>query len=287
MTGIPVDTLRAWERRYGVVEPDRDDRGRLYSEADVERLQLLRRVVDAGHAIGRVAPLPPDELRALLIEPAPTVSTWTSAPDLSALEAAVGRFDAAALRRELSRLAAVLPVRALCREVALPFLHRIGEAWAAGEIDISREHMVSAEVRSLLGALVRLHDGRQGRGAIVFATPAGELHEFGALAAAVVAADAGVGALFLGPNLPPSEIVSAAEHVGAPAVVLGWTGASDLPGTDTRAAIAEVARGLPRAVELWVGGRGARDAEHATDGRAVALESFASFELALARIRAR
>jgi DNA-binding transcriptional MerR regulator len=284
LTGIPVDTLRAWERRYGVVAPERDDRGRLYSEADVERLRLLRQAVAAGHAIGRVAALSTEELRALLVEPPPSLLP-AARVDLSGLQGAVDRFDGPAFRRELSRLAAVLPARALCREVALPLLHRIGEAWEAGELDIAREHMVSAEIRNLLGALARLHDVRQGAAALVFATPAGELHEIGTLAAAVVAADAGLGALFLGANLPPGEVVSAAARVRAPAVVLGWTGGRPGRGQDPRAAIVDIARDLQRDVELWVGGRGARDAERATAGRAVALESFDAYERALSRIR--
>src|SRR5512138_1466617 len=66
LTGISVDTLRAWERRYRVVEPERDERGRMYSEQDVERLRLLRAAIERGHAIGRVAVLATDDLRALL-----------------------------------------------------------------------------------------------------------------------------------------------------------------------------------------------------------------------------
>jgi MerR family transcriptional regulator, light-induced transcriptional regulator len=285
LTGIPVDTLRAWERRYGVVEPGRDARGRLYSEPDVERLRLLRRAVGAGHAIGRIAPLSADELRALLVEPPPVSLTLAFGADLSVLQDAVERFDAPAFRRELSRLAAVVPVRAFCRDVALPFLHRVGDAWQAGVLDIAREHMVSAEIRSLLGALTRLHDAAQSSGAIVFATPAGELHEIGALAAALVAADAGFGVLYFGANLPAGEVLSAAARVGAPAIVLAWTGGRPDRGPDPRAAIVELARDLQPEVELWVGGRGAREAERATAGRAVALESFDAFERALFRIR--
>jgi DNA-binding transcriptional MerR regulator len=57
LTGLSIDTLRAWERRYAAVEPQRDDRGRLYSETDVRRLHLLRAAVERGHAIGRLATL--------------------------------------------------------------------------------------------------------------------------------------------------------------------------------------------------------------------------------------
>jgi DNA-binding transcriptional MerR regulator/methylmalonyl-CoA mutase cobalamin-binding subunit len=280
LTGIPVDTLRrAWERRYRVVEPPRDERGRLYSEADVQRLRLLRRAVDGGHAIGRVASLSTAELDALLARPAAA----TAAVDLSVLQDAVNRLDAAAFRRELSRIAAILPLRALCRDVALPFLHLVGEAWHEGKLGVGQEHMVSAEIRSLLGALARLREVREGAPALVFATPAGELHEIGTLAAAVVASDAGFGALYLGPDVPAAEIVSAATRLRASAVVLGWVGGRGDHGKP-RATIAEVARDLPRAIELWVGGEGASEAARATAGRAVGLGSFGAYEQALSRI---
>jgi DNA-binding transcriptional MerR regulator len=283
LTRIPVDTLRAWERRYGVVEPERDERGRVYSEADVERLRLLRRAVDAGHAIGRVASLAPDDLRALLAEPADSPPTAAGSADLSVLLDAIHRFDAGSFRRELSRLAAILPLPALCRDVALPLLHLVGEAWHAGKLGIAQEHMASAEIRSLLGALARLHQIRRRGPALVFATPPGEQHEIGLLAAAVLAADAGLGVLYLGTNVPPADLVAAASRVAATAVVLGWTGARD-GAAESRAALGRIARDLPPAVELWVGGRGSHDASRATGGRAIALDSFDGYERALARL---
>jgi MerR family transcriptional regulator, light-induced transcriptional regulator len=284
LTGISVDTLRAWERRYGVVDPERDERGRLYSDDDVERLRLLRRAVEQGHAIGRVAALPTDELRALLarggaaLPPSPAATTPV---DLSALQDAVGRFDGGAFRRELSRLAAVLPPRTLAREVALPFLHLVGEAWHEGKLGIAQEHLVSAELRSLIGALARLQPLADGAPRLVLATPEGEQHELGTLAAALVAAGAGLGAIYLGPGLPAPEIVAAAHRLGARAVVLGLTG-----GAAALAAIAEVARALRSDVELWVGGAGAIEAAATAGERVVALADFDAYEKALARLRA-
>src|SRR5512133_2283339 len=103
LTGISVDTLRAWERRYRVVEPERDERGRMYSEQEVERLRLLRAAIERGHAIGRVAVLATDDLRALLAPAGDAAQPAAAdvAGDLGTLRAAVDRFDAAALRREL------------------------------------------------------------------------------------------------------------------------------------------------------------------------------------------
>src|SRR3954454_19790958 len=65
LTGIGIDTLRAWERRHGAVTPVRDDRGRMYTEGDIARLRLLRGAVEQGHSIGRVAGLTDGELRHL------------------------------------------------------------------------------------------------------------------------------------------------------------------------------------------------------------------------------
>ncbi|MFO0583283.1 MAG: MerR family transcriptional regulator [Anaeromyxobacter sp.] len=286
LTGISVDTLRAWERRYGVVEPERDERGRLYSEADVERLKLLRSAVQAGHAIGRVAGLPVAEVRALLARGVERVEPPAAAApvDLSALQKAVESFDGAAFRRELSRLAAVLPARAFAREVALPFMHLVGEAWHEGKLTIAQEHMVSAELRSLLGALARLHPIPESAPRLVLATPEGDLHELGTLAAALVASAAGLGAVYLGPGLPAEEIVGAARRTGARAVVLGLSGGGATPASE--AVAAAVARDLPEGVELWLGGPAAHAAAMAAGARAVALPDFEAFEKAAARLRA-
>ena len=265
LTGITVDTLRAWERRYAVVEPERDERGRLYSEADVERLQLLRHLVAQGHAIGRVAVLGSEELRALLTrgpDPVPYDGPTPSTPaDLGPLLAAVEHFDAPALRRELSRLAAVLPARTLARQVALPLLRQVGEGWHEGRSSVAQEHLVTAEVRSLVGALARLHAVPDTAPRLMLATPPGERHELGTLVAALVAAGSGFGAFYLGPDLPAAELVKAARRVGPRAVVLGFTGGDgDAEGL---AALAEVARTLPAAVECWVGGPGVAAAARA------------------------
>jgi DNA-binding transcriptional MerR regulator/methanogenic corrinoid protein MtbC1 len=286
LTGITVDTLRAWERRYRVVEPERDERGRLYSEAEVERLRLLRQAVEAGHAIGRVANLPTAEVRALLsrgvehAEPSPGAVPV----DLSVLQAAVERFDGAALRRELSRLAAVLPARAMAREVALPFMHLVGEAWHEGKLTIAQEHLVSAELRSLVGALTRLHAIPEAVPRLVFATPEGEQHELGTLAAALIASDEGLGAVYLGTGLPADEIVGAVRRVGARVVVLGLTTGADAE--RSAAAVETLARDLPAGVELWLGGAGAEAAARAAEGRAVALPELDAYERSLARLRA-
>lgn len=289
LTGISVDTLRAWERRYGVVAPERDERGRLYGEADVERLKLLRQLVEQGHAIGRVAGLTSDELRALSTrgpDPVPYDGPPVAAPsDLSALVGAVERFDAPALRRELTRLAAILPSRTLAREVALPLLQQVGEGWHEGRYTVAQEHLATAELRSLIGALARLHAVPEGAPRLMLATPPGEQHELGTLVAALVASGSGFQAFYLGPGLPAAEVVGAARRVAPRAVVLGYTGAEAAP--EGLAAVAEVARTLPPQVECWVGGAGAVEAARAAGERALAVPDLDEYERHLGRLLGR
>jgi DNA-binding transcriptional MerR regulator/methylmalonyl-CoA mutase cobalamin-binding subunit len=290
LTGITVDTLRAWERRYAVVEPERDERGRLYTETDVDRLRLLRQLVEQGHAIGRVAVLTSDELRALLTRgpdpvpydgPAPTTSV-----DLGPLLAAVEHFDAPSLRRELSRLAAILPARTLARQVAMPLMQQVGEGWHEGRYSVAQEHLVTAEVRSLIGALARLHAVPDNAPRLMLATPSGEQHELGTLVAALVASGSGFGTFYLGPGLPAAEVVNAARRVVPRAVVLGFTGAEGAP--EGLAALTEVANALPASVECWVGGAGVAAAAQALPGgRVLFLEDLDLYERHLGRLRGR
>jgi len=289
LTGVSVDTLRAWERRYGVVAPERDERGRLYSETDLDRLRALRQAVEQGHAIGRVAGLSTAELRTLLSRgPTPIPYDGPAPPgvpaDLSTLERAVQRFDAPTLRRELTRLAAVLPAGTLAREVALPLLRLVGDAWHDGTLSVAQEHLVTAELRSLIGALARLHAVPDSAPRLVLATPPGELHEMGTLVAALVASGAGFSSFYLGPDLPGAEVINAARRVAARAVVLGFTGGERADGS--LAALAEVARLLPAGMECWVGGPGAAEAGRALAGtRVLALASLDDFERQLGRLR--
>lgn len=255
LTGIPVDTLRAWERRYGVVDPARDARGRLYSEGDVRKLRLLRLLVERGHAIGRLVVLTDDQLAALQTAPPGRGGELRAMPaklEIEPLVLLLERFDAFGLERELRRLAAVLQPRQLVRDVALPLMRRVGEAWLAGEMGVAQEHLASAAVRNLLGALVRVHAPEEPRATLLFSTPPGEVHEFGILGAAMLAAAGGLGVLYLGPSLPAPELAVAARRSAARAVVLGVIGA--LGTSAAEAAVAGLAPELPRGVELWVGG---------------------------------
>lgn len=295
LTGISIDTLRAWERRYQVVIPQRDERGRLYTEADVQRLRLLNSAVEKGHAIGRLASLSDEELQALITNQgtgAFSVSLMgspeseESVPAPRSVMAAIERMDYAEAERELSLLAGVLAPRELAHRVALPLMRQVGEAWHEGRLSIAQEHMTSALLRNLLGALIPLHQRSSPSIRLMFATPSGEQHEFGILLSAMLAVGGGLGIIFLGANLPADEIVLAAQKTAPQVVVLGFIGANG-----ARAGISEVrkiAHKLPSQIELWVGGTQSESLiADIRETRALMIEDFDALEQHLIRLGAR
>jgi DNA-binding transcriptional MerR regulator len=296
LTGISIDTLRAWERRYQVVTPQRDERGRLYTEADVQHLRLLNARVEQGHAIGRLAALSQEELQGLMASTVTVPDDGVGAmkatrPDQPSLMsdsvmAAIERWDYAEAERELARLAAILAARELVHRVALPLMRRVGEAWHQGRLSMAQEHMTSAMLRNLAGALVPLYRHTSSASKILFATPAGEHHEFGILLSAMLAAGGGLGIVYLGANLPAAEIVAAARRTAPQAVVLGFIGANGAQAGLKE--LQEVARQLPSQIELWVGGtRGDAAVAGVRKTRALLIEDFEMLELHLIRLGAR
>jgi MerR family transcriptional regulator, light-induced transcriptional regulator len=158
-TGLSLDVLRVWERRYDVVAPTRDASGRrLYTDDDIERLRLLSRAVGSGRSIGQVVGLTDAALRSLVLED--EGARWADArlPAAAAdLDAFVMRgmekafaLDGEGLEAVLRRAASVLGVPHFLEGVAAPLLRRIGEEWHAGRLRPSQEHVASAVVRSVV-----------------------------------------------------------------------------------------------------------------------------------------
>jgi DNA-binding transcriptional MerR regulator len=252
LTGLSPELLRAWERRYGVVEPLRTAGGtRRYRASDLERLRLVKAAVDAGHRIGRVARLDSAELGR---HAAPSGSP--SRRGLDAVISVLERLDAEETQRLLSlQLAAVGPVR-FAREFAIPLVHEIGERWADKRMSVASEHLATALLRSMLGsALLPTAASRLGP-RIVFATPSGERHELGLQSAALTAMGAGANPIYLGAELPVEELLRATEQARASVLALSIV---TLPADQAGRAIAAVRGGLPPEVRVWIGGARASD----------------------------
>jgi DNA-binding transcriptional MerR regulator len=289
LTGLGIDTLRAWERRHAAVTPIRDDRGRMYTDADVARLRLLRGAGQQGHSIGRLAGLSDEELHELaqpaaMAAPAIHAARRTS-PATAALVDALRRYDALDLDQEISRLAAVLRPLELLRDVLMPVLAQAGDDWHQRRSRIAHEHLMSSAMRSILGSFLRLYSRPDAPTRLLFATPSGERHEIGALGAAMLAAASGLGVAYLGPDLPARDILDSVLPTSARVLVLGLTTTAAVHATarDLRT----IVRGLPKDVELWTGGPGAARHRAIITPRGLVVDDYDTYQQELVRIGGR
>lgn len=230
-TGLAPALLRAWERRYTVVRPSRTDGGqRLYSDADVHKLTLLCQVIDEGRRIGQVAMLSPSALERLVAEDRARGRRFPRRLNSLSEESAEGLFlraeeevrggDPEELERVLFRGTLALPFSALMDEVLVPLLEGICEGWWEGELGATREYRAKAVIRRFLEWLLNSLGGGESGPTFLAATPRGEGNELGALLTTVSAAAGGWRALFLGTNLPASDIAAGAQEVEAQVVAL-------------------------------------------------------------------
>jgi DNA-binding transcriptional MerR regulator len=228
-TGLSVHTIRVWERRYGAVRPVRaDNKRRLYSEQDVERLRLLRQATQAGHTIGQIARSSAAELRRLLRDeitrtkpPRAAREQHDIATDLfTASFRAVKRLDANDLSDLLDRAAVTLGSPAVLHRFVAPLAEQVGEKWRAGELNVAHEHFATGVLSAFLMSFARPYPSSKSAPHLVVATPTGQLHELGAIIAAAAARSHGWHATYLGASLPIEELIGAATSLKARAIGL-------------------------------------------------------------------
>lgn len=281
MTGLSADVVRAWERRYGAIEPGRTDgNARRYSHADIARLTRLRDAVSQGHSIGEVSRLSNEALDALadrqreLERPAGT----TIGDMRDRYLEAISRFDLPAADAMLSRAAQLSGPRETALDVVLPLMREVGDRWHRKDLSVAEEHAATAQMRALLATLLRTTTLPAGAPRIVAGAPEGHHHEIGAMVAALLAAERGVLPLYLGPNVPFRELGVAAKAGRADVVVVSLArGPADA--AEARRERRELTR-LCAEVEVWVGCPPGHPAAKAEGVRA--FHDFAPFEAALA-----
>jgi DNA-binding transcriptional MerR regulator len=282
-TGLSTPVLRAWERRYGVVAPHRSDGGqRLYSDADIRRLQLLATAVDGGRSIGLVAELELPQLEALIDEdretPVHPMGDFI-APDVERVKIALDHIEQMRtddLEQFMMRCAVELRPHELVEGLMVPLLQEIGRGWQAGRLGPSTEHIASVAIRRFLEWMSSTNQKDATAPLALTGTPAGQRHEFGALLAGVVAAYEGWRVRFLGPDLPAAEIARAADKLGARMVALSAVHPRlDATGVQE---VVEIRRRLPPSVKVVIGGAGA-DAhrDHWREAGIVSPQSFSDF----------
>lgn len=262
LTGLSAHVIRIWEQRYQAVDPRRTTTNRrLYSERQIERLSLLRDVTQAGHRISHVARVPTPELRQLANGPSvsgaksPSLAKPVSAAALTLEEAlsAVHTLEAPRLRDALRKAAVDLGVLASLHRVVAPLAQRLGEQWRDGTITAAHEHFATAVIRDFLATTARPLGPLSSAPMLVVATPAGQIHEIGALLAAATASNLGWQVTYLGASLPAEEIAGAARQCRANAVALSLVYPEDDPMLESE--LARLRQFLPEGVALLAGGR--------------------------------
>ncbi len=264
-TGLSAHVIRIWEKRYGAVEPERTGTNRrLYSDEQIERLSLLRGITQAGHSIGHVAKLPIEKLRQLakeshgdnshasrLVATAPAIPAANTF--LDECIAAVKSLDARALEETLKRAATELGAQGMLQRVVAPLAQTIGDLWRDGTITAAHEHFASAVIRVFLGHAAKPFAGTESAPVLVVATPAGQIHELGALLVSAAAANLGWHVTYLGASLPAAEIAGAARQNRARAVALSLVYPEDDPRLEGE--LARLHESLPPEITIIAGGR--------------------------------
>jgi DNA-binding transcriptional MerR regulator/methanogenic corrinoid protein MtbC1 len=282
-TGLSLDVLRIWERRYGVVEPTRDDAGRrMYTDADIDRLRLLAQATSGGRSIGQVAALHVDALRALVRDE--EAAQWAVRRPVGSgsgtegiVEAALERtraLDGAGVEDALRRAASLLGLPVFVEEVVPSFARRIGDEWHAGRLGVAQEHLATGVLRPLLAQMRNALPVSATAPVLLVATPVGERHEIGALLVAAAASVEGWRVTYLGTDVPADAIAQAALDTGVRAVALSSVYVDDRE--RVAAELADLRSRLPVDVAILAGGAGlARLTAELAGLDIVALESLA------------
>ena len=263
-TGLTTHVVRVWEKRYGAVRPKRTATNRrLYSDSEIERLTLLRLATDAGHSIGSIANLPTERLKTLVAEAEPDgLSERGDGKSVSLPEsfqesclAAVRQMDVRRFEEALQRALIALGHQGLLQRVIAPLAQTVGELWRAGDLTAAHEHFLTASLKVFLGQMARQFPTPDNAPGIIVATPAGQLHELGALMASTAAAHLGWRTIYLGASLPAAEIAGAAAQNRINAVALSIVYPEDDPNLPQE--LLNLRRFLPPQIQILAGGRAA------------------------------
>jgi len=246
LTGVAATTLRAWERRYQLLEPRRTPKGhRLYNPEDValvkEVVAQLQSGISISEAIRQLRQAEPQN---------PTNEPPSQWPTLQRrLLQAVELFDEAKLDAVYNEALSLYPFGLVSQSLILPVLNTLGERWQQRLNGIAEEHFFSTYLRNKLGARLHHEAARKHGSRLLLACLPGEFHEIGVLLFAIEALAHGYRVLYLGPNVPLSQLPAVAERARAEAIVLSGTSAPLLEVTQQWPALQQTT--LP----VLVGGR--------------------------------
>jgi MerR family transcriptional regulator, light-induced transcriptional regulator len=289
-TGLSKDTLRVWERRYGFPAPQRDAIGeRAYSLLEVEKLRLLKRLLDAGHRPGRIVQLPVSELQQIteqtVDQPLRSVEVALGGDDLRAHLALIRRHDPQGLRAALSRLLARFGVARFVIDVVGPLNAAVGDAWIRGQMEIFEEHMytevLQVVLRQAIAALPAMpphtpsqppHEPTHEPTRVLLTTLPGEPHGLALLMVEAMLALDGCHCISLGVQTPLWDVVLAAQAFHSDIVALSFSGCTN-PNQIVEG-LTELRGKLSPHTQLWAGGSAPALQRRSIDG----VRAFSSLE---------
>ncbi|MCY1017010.1 MerR family transcriptional regulator [Pyxidicoccus sp. MSG2] len=259
LSGVRVELIRAWERRYGVLQPRRTPAGyRVYTDRDVALLRRLKKLTDEGVAISEAAKLLP-QLRAELGAEAPAVTGDVQGTRVDAwLEAALAAaeaYDQARVSAVMDEVLAALPPLRAFDDVLAPLQREVGERWHAGQLSVAQEHLVTQVVRARVVSL--LHAAPNvGRKHAVLACFPDEEHELGLLGVALRLRHSGVRVTLLGQRMPAVDLGRAVAELRPDFV--GLSAVNNKGAEVFQDTLSRLVEALPPGVPLWLGGPAAQ-----------------------------
>lgn len=223
-TGVRTDTLRAWERRYGLLRPERSDGGfRLYGPEDEQRVIRMKTLIESGVSAAEAARLALESSAHGVATPIPAATggagVWAFEVQAERLRLALERFDEAEANTLLDEALAGLTLETVADHIILPAMRAIGERWKSGEVSVAQEHFATGVVRGRMLSVARNWGAGSGPRALL-ACPPGEEHDLGLVVFGVVLRARGWRITYLGPDTPIETIAETAEQLRPDAIVV-------------------------------------------------------------------
>jgi len=279
-TGLSKDTLRVWERRYGFPKPLRDRHDeRLYSSLELEKLRLLRLLIDSGHRPGKIINRSASELTQLISSRAPAQST---PPEIEAITELLMRHDVENFRNALQQALMKQGLLRFVTETVTALNHWIGDAWLAGRVAIFDEHLYAEHVQNILRNAIIAQPGRGSAPRVLLTSLPGEKHRIGLLMVEAVLTAEGAACVALGAETPVIDVKNAVPAYAVDVVALSFSSA--VTQSAALAGLSELRGLLPDGTEIWGGGGALARARKAPEG-VLLLRSFDDMRYALERWR--
>jgi MerR family transcriptional regulator, light-induced transcriptional regulator len=284
ISGVGIHTIRAWEKRYGAVVPERNASGRReYSEIDVERLVLLSELCVLGHSIGQIARYPTEDLKNLLSKIGKLTNdqalpssegldrNLVNIPaSLESLLLALRHYKLDIISHEVQKLKLVLTPRELALDILAPLLEEVGKAVALKTLSFSQEQALSSLLKFHIGhALFKPRESKSKKAdTLLLFTPESELYEFGIFMAGLLCAHYGIKFYYLGTNMPYSSLVDAARSIEATKLLIGLSPQFEGPDKLVEKYVDKLAKNLENQ-ELVIFGQGSVASALPAKGRRV------------------